>query len=73
MLQAIRVRVRVQRGGLVVFTRPELAEGSEADVVVMVEQSERQPKALKLPTHDVAAWPKDFSITRAEIYDDTGR
>ncbi len=37
MLRSITERVTIKRGGLVEFRRPELTEGTEAEVIVVVE------------------------------------
>ena len=73
MLHTIRERVRIKVGGVVEIRCPELPEGSEAEVTVVVEDAPRKRGALRLPAHDVGPWPSDFPARREELYGDDGR
>ncbi len=43
MLQAIKERVIVQTGGRIELDHPELCAGSEAEVIIMVEEAAERP------------------------------
>jgi len=45
MVQAIRKRVRVGAGGVVEVRDPQLQEGSEAEVIVLLDETAATPSA----------------------------
>ena len=46
MIQAIKERVTVQAGGKIEITHPELLAGTEAEVLIMIEQPLTEPLPL---------------------------
>jgi hypothetical protein len=46
MIQAIKERVTVQAGGKIEITHPELLAGTEAEVLIMIEQPSTEPPPL---------------------------
>ena len=75
MLVSITERVTVRSGGLVEIRRPELVEGTEAEVTVTVETtSEGTSLTLDdLPADHLGAWPSNLSLRREDLYSDEGR
>jgi hypothetical protein len=62
MMSAFQKRVLVQPGGRVEFTAPELPEGVEADVIVLV-RSEAQPPPTMSPLEAFQALQASMRLT----------
>jgi hypothetical protein len=75
MLQAFKERVTIKRGGLVEIRRPELIEGTLADVIVVVDaaQGECCGSIEDLPIDHLGPWPADLPLRREDLYGDQGR
>jgi hypothetical protein len=70
MLRSIREKVTIKRGGLVELRRPELIEGTEAEVIVVVQTGPRDETSSldDLPRDRLGPWPLKLSPVRPCIF-----
>ena len=75
MFRSITEKVTIQRGGLVELRRPELIEGTEAEVIVVIETHPRDETSSldDLPIDRLGPWPQKLSLRREDLYGDDGR
>jgi hypothetical protein len=75
MLRSITEKVTIKRGGLVELRRPELIEGTEAEVIVVIEAGPRDETSSldDLPIDRLGPWPRKLSLKREDLYGDDGR
>ena len=60
---------------LVIQVPADVPCGTHQVVVVLDAPSERPlpTEEWKLPVHDVGPWPREFTVSREDIYGDDGR
>src|SRR5687768_2483082 len=63
MMGAVQKRVLVQRGGRVEFSAPELPEGAEADVIVLVRSEASSPPPTMSPLEAFQALQASMRLT----------
>ena len=83
----VTIAARVDENGTVILKVPPQVSPGYHKMVLVIEEAEltekvngvhdsepsTQNQMFVLPTHDVGAWPENFSLRREDLYDDWGR
>jgi hypothetical protein len=75
-MRSIETRGRVTKDGMLTLPAPRGTPPGEHPVVVVVDDQVLKPSqgvARELPVLHCGGWPEGISLSREDLYDDTGR